>query len=345
MTTAPSDTAVELAETYLATRNYRRAEDVLRTALATDPQHVGLLTAFGDAKLHQEDYAAAATSAQAALASAPDHLDAMRVHAYALEGLGRWAEALDTAHRGVITHPHSHAAHYYYARLLEAAGHPTEALTVANEALRLRPNDADTLVVRGDCYFALKQPDPAEADYREALRLEPENVYAMYSLAALDFAQLRRWTAIDRFLGAARVDAARGDTVREIVGLLVSHVLRRSTWTALVTALAVVWTFVRHADGDSTWFPRIVAGVGALCLFVTYTRIVHYNLPRPVLRTILRDRKLLVVRAVLVFVGVVLGAQTALLGARVLPTALAVMLILAVPVVVIVGRIGDEKLW
>lgn len=345
MTTAPSDAAVELAETYLATRNYRRAEDVLRTALAADPQHAGLLTAFADAKLRQEDYAAAATSAQAALASAPDHLDAMRVYAYALEGLGRWPEALDTAYRGVVRHPHSHAAHYYYARLLDAAGHPTEALTVANEALRLSPNDADTLVVRGDCYFALNQSDSAEADYREALRLEPENVYAMYSLAALDFAQLRRWTAIDRFLGAARVDAAHGDTVREIVGLLVSHVLRRSTWTALVTALAVVWTFVQQSDGDSTWFPRTVAGIGAFCLFVTYTRLMHYNLPRPVLRTILRDRKLLVVRAVLVFGGVVLGVQTAILGAGLLSTGLATLMLLGVPLLVVVGRIGDEKLW
>lgn len=159
-----ADAVLQVAETYLATGHYRQAEDVVVAALATNPHHPRLLTAYARAKLGQSDYASAANSAHAALSVAPENEYAMRVYSRALELQGRRPDALWMAWRTATTHPESHLAHHNYARLLVDAGRPAEALTAVNEALRLNPFDVDALNLRGDVHVALGQLDRADAD-------------------------------------------------------------------------------------------------------------------------------------------------------------------------------------
>jgi Tfp pilus assembly protein PilF len=345
VTTAPdADAAVHVAESYFTTGNYPRAEEVVRAALASNPHHPRLLTAHARAKLGQADYAAAASSAHAALAVAPDNEHAMRVYSRALEGQGRIPEALWTAWRAATIDPHSHLAHYNYARLLATTNRSQEAMTVVNEALRLNPSDVDTLNLRGDIFLALGQVDLAEGDYRKALRLNPENADAVHNLARLKYARGRRWSAIHGFLGAGRLDPSIGDVARQNVGVVLTAVLRRCTWLVLIVGFAVIFTFTEYEEGDSTVIPRIVAGIGAVLLLVTYTRVMH-ELPRRTLKSVLRQRQMLAVRIVQLFAGVVFGAQTAIFGAMTLPAVLASLLVLSLPVVGIVGRLTGERLW
>jgi Flp pilus assembly protein TadD len=344
MASSDADAVLHVAESYFATDNYRRAEEVVGAALATNPHHPRLLTAYARAKLGQSDYAAAASSAHAALSVAPENEHAMRVYSRVLELQGRMPEALWLAWRTATTHPHSHLAHHNYARLLEATGRPNEAMTVINEALRLHPFDADALNLRGDIYLALGQVASAEADYREALRLNPENAEALHNLARLKYVRGRRWSAIHGFLGAGRLDPTYGDVARRNVGVALTGVLRRCTWLVLIIGFAVIVTFTQHEDGGATVIPRIVAGVGAVLLMVTYTRVMH-ELPRRTLKSVLRQRQMLAVRIVQLFAGVVFGAETAILGAMTLPSVLASLLVLSLPVVGIIGRLTDERLW
>lgn len=339
-----ADAIVRVAESYFTTGNYRRAEEVVRAALATNPHHPRLLTAHARAKLGQSDYAAAASSAHASLSVAPDNEHAMRVYSRALEGQGRIPEALSMAWRTATIHPHSHLAHYNYARLLQATKRSYEAMTVVNEALRHSPADVDTLNLRGDIYLALGQVNSAEGDYREALRLNPENADAVHNLARLKFARGRRWSAIHGFLRAGRLDPSIGDVARQNVGAVLTAVLRRCTWLVLIVGFAVIVTFTQHEDGDSTVIPRIVAGIGAVLLMVTFTRVMH-ELPRRTLKSVLRQRQMLAIRIVQLFGGVVFGAQTAILGAMTLPAVLASLLVLSLPLVGIVGRLTGERLW
>lgn len=346
MTTASSDAdaVLHVAESYFTTGNYRRAEEVVRVALATNPHHPRLLTAYARAKLGESDYAAAVSSAHAALSVAPDNEHTMRVYSRALEGQGRIPEALWMAWRTATLHPHSHLAHYNYARLLEATKRSYEAMTVVNEALRLNPSDVDTLNLRGDIYLALGQVNSAEGDYREALRLNPENADAVHNLARLKYARGRRWSAIHGFLGAGRLDPSVGDVARQNVGVVLTAVLRRCTWLVLIVGFAVIVTSTQHEDGGSTVIPRIVAGIGAVLLLVTFTRMMH-ELPRRTLKSVLRQRQMLAIRIVQLFAGVVFGAQTAILGAMTLPAVLASLLVLSLPLVGVIGRLTGERLW
>lgn len=346
MTAASSDadTAVQIAETYFATGNYRRAEEVVRTALASNPHHPRLLTAYARTRLGQSDYAAAASSAHAALAVEPENEYAMRVYSRALEGQGRIPDALWMAWRTVTTHPHSHLAHHNYARLLADAGRPAEAMTAINEVLRLNPLDVDALILRGDIYVALRQAGPAEADYREALRLNPEAATAVHGLAAIGYAHGRRWSAIRGFLGAGRLDPSYGDAARQNVGVVLTVVLRRSAWLVLIVAFGVIVTYTAHERGGSTVIPRVVAGLGAALLLVTFARVMR-ELPRQTLKSVLRQRQMLAVRILQLFAGVVLGALTAIVGAMTLPAVAASFLLLSLPVVGIVGALTRERLW
>lgn len=346
VTAAPNDVdaVVHIAETHIAAGNHRQAEETVRAALAVDPNHPRLLTAYARAKLGQSDYAAAASTAHAALSVTPDYEHAMRVYSRALELLGRIPDALWMAWRTATAHPHSHLAHHNYARLLAGTGRPAEAMTAINEALRLNPSDGDALNLRGDIHVALGQVDLAEADYREALRLNPEDASAVHNLAMLTYSRGGRWNAVRGFLGAGRIDSAYGDLARQNVGVVLSGVLRRSTWLVLIVAIAVIATYNLRDDGGATVIPRIVAGVGAVPLLVVFARMMR-EVPRSTLTSVLRQRQILAIRILQLLAGVVLGVLTAVLGAMTVPAVAASIVLLSLPVVVIVGGLTTERLW
>lgn len=59
----------------------------------------------------------------------------------------------------------------------------------------------------------------------------------------LKFRQGQRWSAIRGLLGAGRLDPAYGDVARQNVGVVLTGVLRRSTWLVLIVAIAVIATY------------------------------------------------------------------------------------------------------
>src|ERR1700752_2681593 len=122
--------AIAVAELYCDAGNYGRAQQVLSTALATNPDDPALLTEYARVGIHAKDFQNAAASAYAALARQPSNELTMRVYALALDGLGRRREAVWMAWRNVSDNPNAYVAHYAYARLLSNAGRSSEALVV-----------------------------------------------------------------------------------------------------------------------------------------------------------------------------------------------------------------------
>lgn len=338
------DAVVHTAETHMAAGDFWRAESVVGAALATHPNHPRLLTVQARVKLGQNDYVAAANSAHAALSVAPESEYAMRVYSHALELQGRIPEALTVAWRTATTHPHSHLAHHAYARMLSDAGRPGEAMPAINEALRLNPHDVDALNLRGDIRVALGELDAADADYRHALQLNPHDASVVHNLAMLEHRRRRRWSAVRGFVAAERLDPRFGDVVRRNVGVVVTGVLRRSAWLVLIVTIAVVAAYNIRDGGGTTVIPRIIAGVGAVLLVVMSIPVLR-NVPVPMLTSVLRQRKILVLRILQVLAAVVLGALTAVAGALTVPGVAAGFLLLSVPVVAIVGAVTDERLW
>lgn len=333
---------LKLAWMYLETRNYQRAEDVLGSALATDPHNVRLLGAWARGKLDQDDFAAAEGAAGAALAISPTDEFALMIYAQALYRQNRLVDALDVCRDAVSEHPHSADAHFWHAEILRLSGDYEQALAAAEEALRLDPHDVSTMVLHADVLRDSARLDEAEAGYRDALRAQPDHVGAVHGLAATSYSRRRNWAAIYGFLGVARLDPRQAEKVRYNVGLALSNALRKSSWVILVVAVAVVMAAVQHADGSSTTLARTVAGLGAAVLLVTHARLRHHRLPKQTRKTIMRQRKMLMVRSAMLFGAVVAGAETAVAGVKILPVVLAGLLILAVPIVAIVAAVTGK---
>jgi Flp pilus assembly protein TadD len=343
-TTGEPGGVLQEVESLLAAGDHLRAEAVVRSALVSDPHHPRLLTAYARAKIGQSDWAAAAASAHAALSVDPGNEHTMRVYTRALEMQGRLDEALWMAARTVATHPLSPQAQYGHARLLHASGRTAEAMAAVNEALRLNPTNVDSLVLRGNIFAALKQYIPAEADYQAALHLNPADPDAVHSLALLENARGRRWSAVRGFLAVERLDPAYRDMVRQNIGAMLAGVLRRWAWLVLIVGFAVVFTYTLAEEGHVTVVPRIVTGVGAVMLLVPLVRIVR-EVPGRMLRSVLQEQQLLAVRIVQLIAGVVFGFDAAVFGALTLPAVLASALVLSLLVVAVVGYFTDERLW
>jgi tetratricopeptide (TPR) repeat protein len=303
-----------VAEAYLSTRNYQRAAEVLESALAEDPNHVGLLAQYARARLGLKDYHGAAQAAYAALAIVPGDEHVMRVYALALNGQGRRQEALQMAWRAATENPHIHSAHYTYASLLLEAGRPRDALDVIDEALRLQPESADALVLRGDIHRAMRSFTAAEDNYEAALRLEPDHASAVHNLAVNRLKWGKLTTSINGFLGAGRLDPALGELARRNIGVALIRVLRVSTASVILLGIVLIAVTATHEKSQSTLVPRIFIAVLALGLAGVIVWLVR-SVPRPILRAVLRERSFLAVRLGFLAFAIVAGLVTAVVGA------------------------------
>ncbi|MDX1874321.1 tetratricopeptide repeat protein [Mycolicibacterium sp. 120266] len=328
--------AGDVAAAYLDTGNYQRAAEVLQSALAGDPGNTVLLARYAQARLGLKDYAGAASAAYSALGVAPTNAYAKRVYALALHGLGRYHEARWMAWRTVTEHPDDYRAHYIYAHLLHLAGFDHDAFLVINEAVRLNPASADVRVLRGDISRLMWNRSAAEADYHEALRLEPDNASAVHNLAVSRLRWGSLTTAVRGFLGAGRLDPELGPLARKNIGAVLIRVLRLATASVVFLAVALIAMGGTHDLHHSTVLPRVFAvvlsaGLGAVVVWVVR------SVPRPTLRTVLRQRFLLVIRLAFLMVAMAIGIGTALIGAASVAGVLGPVLLLGVIGLTVLG--------
>jgi len=301
--------AVEVACSFMETRNYRRAEEVLRSALTHDPHNVALLTELARAQHFLGDNAAAERSARLAMAISPDAAYPMRICAAVVDALGRRREALSLARRAVNAAPHDHTMHYQYAQLLATAGLAEDALAVVTEAVRLAPDNADAHDLRGVILGMLGRRKESTAEHQEALRLDPNHAYALANLAVNKANSRNLPGAIAGFREAGQLDPHIGDEVRKFITMTVR---KWFSWMT-VAAWAALWISARIEQGNAGATrpaARVVAGIGCIALLVMLAWVAR-SLPRNLWASVLRQRefrslKLYLGTAVLVIV--VLGA-------------------------------------
>ncbi|AKS35381.1 tetratricopeptide repeat protein [Mycolicibacterium goodii] len=324
--TSTTGGARDVAQAYFDSGNYTRAEEVLRSALAQDPDNPELLVGYAQARLGLNDHQGAAWAAHSALAKAPNSEHAKRIYAFALSGQGRTGEAIQVAWKSVNDHPDVYLAHYAYANLLLSAGQPQQALTVINEALRLNPAASDTWVLRGDIYRALHWLGPAEADYREALRLRPDNAAAVNNLAVNRLQRGDTRGAIDGFVGAGQLDPGVGELARHNIGAALTKWLRLANTCVVFLFAAAVVVMALHDEGRPTVIPRIITGLitaGFVAVLVWILR----RVPGPALRAVLGQRKLLGIRMLFLVFAVLAGLGISVLGPNVVTSTLAGLLL------------------
>jgi tetratricopeptide (TPR) repeat protein len=290
--TSPSDlgATMTLANTYMEARNYRRAEEVLRSALVHYPHNARLLTELARAQHFLGDNDAAAQGLEDALAHAPEDAYAMRIYAAVLDALGRRRDGLKWARKAVDAAPFDHTMHYEYARLLASSSHdPASALPVAQEAVRLAPNDADSHDLLGNILGMLGRWDESTAAHEEALRLQPGNARAIHNLAVNRANRRNLSGALAGFTQAGRLDPHIGGDVRRSITATVRQWL---SWTT-IAAWAALWLTVqieRNHPGHPSPAARVVTGLGCVVMLVMFGRLA-YSLPRSLWGPIVRQRK------------------------------------------------------
>ena len=314
MTSEPdinSANAIELANTYMEARNYRRAEEVLRSALLHNPHDATLFTELARAQYFLGDNKAAGQSARDAVALTPEAAYPMRIYAAVLDALGRKREGLSWARRAVDAAPLDHTMHHEYARLLVNAGDAAAALPVATEAIRLAPDNADAHDLMGVILGTLGRRAQSTAEHKEALRLQPGHAGALHNIAVNRANSKNLPGAIAAFSEAARLDPHIGDQVRTNITATVRAWLSWTTiaaWAALYLSVQIE----RDNAGAASPAARVVTGLGCIVLLVMFGWLVR-SLPRNLWGPLLRQREfrsLKIYLALGVVVLVVLGLFT-----------------------------------
>lgn len=314
MTSTPDfHSALTLSNAYMQARNYRRAEEVLRSALVRDPHNARLLAELARAQYCSGDNEAAAQSARDALALTPEDAYPMRIYASILTELGRLEEGLSWARRAVDAGPLDHSMHYEYARLLVIADEAAAALPVAKEVLRLAPADADAHVLMGVILGKVGRLPQSTAEYEEALRLDPGHAQALANIAVNEADSWNMRGAFAGFSEAARLDPHLGDDVRKYITATVRRWLGWITFAAWL----VLWQLVRiqedaEASADANT-KRSLALLGCIVMLGMFGWLV-WSLPRHLWGPLLRQREF---RSLKIYLGLgvvvvgVLGAFTA----------------------------------
>lgn len=298
--------SLTLADGYLRARNYRRAEEVLRSALVHYPHNSRLLTELARAQHFLGDNKAAEQSVCKAVAHDPQDGYPMRIYASILDALGRRREALRWARKAIDAAPSDHTMHYEYARLLATAGDPASALPVIEEAVRLTPTDADAHDLKGNVLGMLGRWDESTAAHEEALRLQPGNAQALHNLAVNRANRRNLSGALAGFTQAAQLDPHIGDAVRKGITATVRQWL---AWMTIV-AWAALWLSVQIERGNdgptNTSAARVISGIGLIALLVMFAWLAR-SLPRSLWGPIVRQREF---RSLKIYLGlgvVVLG--------------------------------------
>lgn len=149
-----SDALVQLsknARRFYRQHDYRKACQLYRQGLESDPQNIYLLSGLGDACRVSQDYAGARRAYESLLHIQPDNL-------FALRGLGD---------------------------LCRDEGDFLAAIHLWQHYLGLRPEDIYVMMRVADAYKALDQIELAESFYRQILELSPQDTIALSGLADL----------------------------------------------------------------------------------------------------------------------------------------------------------------
>ncbi len=311
MTTGPgvdrADDAMHVASAYFETKNYARAREVLRRALAQHPNDPNLLAQLARAEYLLGDYPVAASSSYAALAASPQHELAMRIYTLSLDSLGRRRDALWMAWQGVLAHPNEPLQHRIYARLLQKTWQLRSALQVVDGALRLEPANADALVLRGSILHDLNRIEESDASYRAALELDPANAEALNNMAVNRLQRGKLTRALQGFLGAAGSDPTLGDLARRNIGVVLRKVLVLVTVAAGLLGFLVAFAGVLHSEGQPTGVLRVFAALVTAGLIAVLAWLLR-TIPRPVLASVLHKQTFAALRIAHALVAVVAGA-------------------------------------
>ncbi len=179
--------AAEIAEAWELEKAGERnqAEEIYRSILKQDPDHVEACRLMGGIASFHEEYEDAKVFLQRALKLAPDYLRAMVDLANVHRQLEEFEPAFALAERLVAMAPDNSEAYMVYASVAGVAGHHEKAVEAYGHALAINPGKAAALCGMAHHLKTIGRHDDAVARYRQSIAIRPDFCESYWSLANL----------------------------------------------------------------------------------------------------------------------------------------------------------------
>jgi tetratricopeptide (TPR) repeat protein len=177
--------ALALARHYLEAGHLRRAEELYRRVLETDPANTEALYELGRAGLRAGRPAEAGACFRSLLRILPDHAEAWTELGVALLTEGKLGEAVACQQEALRLRPDLADAHNNLGDALFRLGEAGQAVACFQRAIHLDPDQPEVHFNLGTALTACGREGEAAAHFREAIRRDPGFIEAYQNLASL----------------------------------------------------------------------------------------------------------------------------------------------------------------
>jgi len=153
--------------------NFREAETLYRTILASNPHDINALNLLGTVLSQQDRHQEGLQWVEAAIALKPDFSDAYNNHGIMLEKLGRYEEALASCDKAIALDPNFVEAYSNRANALQGLKRYDDALASCNQAIAINPCSPEAHNNRAHALQKLERYTEALASCEQAIALAP----------------------------------------------------------------------------------------------------------------------------------------------------------------------------
>jgi tetratricopeptide (TPR) repeat protein len=162
-----------------------KAEDLYRSILKRDPEHVEAARLLAGIASQHKRLREAEIFLLRATALAPDYARAWVDLVDVQREQEKYAEAIESARRLVAIEPDKAESHMVYAGAVGAAGRHEEAIDAYGRALALSPQKAPAMCGMAHHLKTIGSQEEAIAQYRACITARPDHAEAYWSLANL----------------------------------------------------------------------------------------------------------------------------------------------------------------
>jgi len=178
------DEMAQALEHQEADRN-QEAEDIYRSILKRDPNHVEAARLLARIAMDHERYGEAEIFLTHALQNAPDYARAWADLVNAQQQQDKYDEAAKSALELLRITPDSPESHMMYAGVIGSAGRHEEAIMAYEKAIALEPEKPGAFSSMAHHLKTIGRQDKAIAAYRQSIAIKPDHTESYWSMANL----------------------------------------------------------------------------------------------------------------------------------------------------------------
>jgi len=175
----------KIADEYMATGEFAKAEQLYQDLLKQDPKNSTLTLKLALAQLRQNKSDEAIALLQAVIKADPNNVQAMLFLASVYASKNQLDQAIPLYEQATKIQPQDPNTKYYLAEAYFETKQYDKAEVAYKDTIKLAPDEAILHGQLGLVLFKLEKFDEAEAEYKQAIKLDPQSPPTYNNLAYL----------------------------------------------------------------------------------------------------------------------------------------------------------------